>query len=240
MDIEIRDQLLDLNRKFYQTFAHQFSATRQRLQPGVLRILDLVSSQESVLDLGCGNGELAKELLRRNHEGFYIGVDSNPEFLKIARQNLPVVDSITLLHRDLSTASWDAGLPDQQIDLILAFAVLHHIPSAGLRQQVINKINSLSAPSGRFIHSQWQFLNSLRLRERVQPWEKIGLQADQVEAGDYLIDWRGGGQGLRYVHVFEPEELESLAADAGYQIVETFASDGDGGNLGLYQIWKRV
>lgn len=240
MDNEVRDQLLDLNRKFYQTFTHQFSATRQRLQPGVLRVLDLVSSQENVLDLGCGNGELAKELLRRDHEGRYIGLDSNQDFLKIARQNLPEVNSITFLQMDLSLPTWDAELPLQQFNLILAFAVLHHIPSARLRQRVISKISSLSAPRGRFIHSQWQFLNSPRLRERVQPWEKIGLLADQVEAGDYLIDWRGGGHGLRYVHVFEPEELESLAADAGYQIVETFASDGDGGNLGLYQIWKRV
>jgi hypothetical protein len=31
--------LLDLNRQFYQTFAIPFSATRHRLQPGVLRIL---------------------------------------------------------------------------------------------------------------------------------------------------------------------------------------------------------
>ena len=240
MDNEIRDQLLDLNRKFYQTFAHQFSATRQRLQPGVIRILDLVSNQESVLDLGCGNGELAKELLRRNHEGLYIGVDSNPDFLKIARQNLPEDSSIVLLQKDLTTPAWNDELPVGQFDLILAFAVLHHIPSAGLRQQVISKISSLSAPGGRFIHSQWQFLNSLRLRERVQPGEKIGIQSDQVEAGDYLIDWRSGGQGLRYIHVFEPKELESLASDAGYKIAETFASDGEGGNLGLYQIWKRV
>jgi SAM-dependent methyltransferase len=240
VDINIRDQLLDLNRKFYQTFAHQFSATRQRLQPGVLRILDLVSSQESVLDLGCGNGELGKELLRRNHEGPYIGVDSNPEFLKIARKDLPEVRSITLLQNDLSTPYWDVELPVKQFDLILAFAVLHHIPSAGLRQQVLSKISSLSASGGRFIHSEWQFLNSPRLRDRVQPWEKIGLKSDQVEAGDYLIDWRQGGLGLRYIHVFEPGELESLAADAGFKIMETFASDGEGGNLGLYQIWKRV
>ena len=33
-------RLLDLNRQFYQAFALPFSATRQRLQPGVLRILE--------------------------------------------------------------------------------------------------------------------------------------------------------------------------------------------------------
>ncbi len=240
VDEKVRDQLVNLNRTFYQTFAHQFSATRQRLQPGVLRILDQISNQENVLELGCGNGELGKELFRRGHESLYIGLDSNPDFLDIAQRNLPNKSSAILLQKDLSDPSWDNELQSKQIDLILAFAVLHHIPSTKLRQELIGKISSLSSPGGRFMHSVWQFLNSPRLRERIQPWEKIGLNSNQVEPGDYLIDWRQGGQGLRYIHVFEIEELAALAEYAGFAIIETFTSDGEGGNLGLYQIWKRV
>lgn len=235
-----RDQLIGLNRTFYQTFAHQFSATRQRLQPGVIRILNQISSQESVLDLGCGNGELGKELFIRGHKGPYVGLDSNADLLKIARENLPKVSSVSLIQKDLSSPSWDTDLPIKQYDIILAFAVLHHIPGTALRKQVIEKIRSLSVPDGRFIHSEWQFLNSPRLRKRIQPWEKVGLNSDQVEAGDFLIDWRRGGQGFRYVHLFDVRELESLAIATGFTILETFSSDGEGGNLGLYQIWKRV
>ena len=54
--------LLNLNRTFYQTFAEEFSSTRQRLQPGVMRIARQFSNQENILDLGCGNGQLAKYL----------------------------------------------------------------------------------------------------------------------------------------------------------------------------------
>jgi SAM-dependent methyltransferase len=235
-----RDQLIDLNRTFYQTFAHEFSATRQRLQPGVLRILNQITSQESVLDLGCGNGELGKELFIRGHKGPYVGLDSNADLLKIARGNLPELSSVSLIQKNLTSPSWDTDLPVKQYDIILAFAVLHHIPGAALRQQLIEKIKSLSVPDGRFIHSEWQFLNSPRLRKRIQPWDKVGLNLDQVEAGDFLIDWRQGGQGFRYVHHFDIRELESLAVDTGFKILETFSSDGEGGNLGLYQIWKRV
>jgi SAM-dependent methyltransferase len=240
MEDEVRDQLINLNRRFYQTFAQQFSATRQRLQPGVLQVIDLISSQHNVLDLGCGNGQLGSELKSRRHDGIYIGLDSNPDFLEIAHEKLSGEKSVILHENDLTTISWDEDLPVKHFDIILAFAVLHHIPSAELREQLVNKIKSLSIPGGQFVHSEWQLLNSPRLRERIQPWEKVGLEPNQVEEGDYLVDWRHGGHGLRYVHVFSDKELDVLARKSGFRIVESFRSDGEGGKLGLYQIWKGV
>ncbi|UCF28390.1 MAG: class I SAM-dependent methyltransferase [Chloroflexota bacterium] len=240
MEAEIRDQLINLNRTFYQTFAKEFSATRQRLQSGVLRILEKISIRDEVLDLGCGNGQLASELRSMGHKGHYVGLDSNSDLLEIARQKLSGEGSVSLLERDLTASSWEDELPTENFDFILAFAVLHHIPSLELRQQLVKKIRKLSAPDGWFIHSEWQLLNSTRLQKRILPWENVGLNPEQVETGDYLIDWRHGGQGLRYVHVFSEQELESLAQESGFQIVETFLSDGEGGKLGLYQIWKGV
>ena len=111
VDDKTAARLLDLNRKFYQTFALQFSATRQRLQPGVMHVLDQISSLENVLDLGCGNGELGKELLRREHQCYYIGLDSSVEFLKIAQENLHQKTSIAFLQKDLSNPTWDQDLP---------------------------------------------------------------------------------------------------------------------------------
>lgn len=232
--------LIDLNRTFYQTFAEEFSATRQRLQPGVLRILDQVSGLEQILDLGCGNGGLAEELNSRGHQGIYIGLDSNRELLKMAREGIPDSSSFTFLERDLTHPDWDQDLPRGGFDLIIAFAVLHHVPGTRLRRQILEKIRALIAAEGRFVHSAWQFTNSPRLRDRIQPWEKAGLQASQVDPGDYLVDWRLGGEGLRYIHLFDHSELEILAQQTGFEIVNIFSSDGEGGSLGLYQIWKSV
>lgn len=240
MDANIVSRLLDINREFYQTFALQFSISRQRLQPGVLRILDQISNQATILDLGCGNGELAKELRSRHHQGAYIGLDSNDNLLSIARENIPPTPSMKFLLRDLSFPDWHIDLPIDKFDFVLAFAVFHHIPSKELRHQIIEKVRTLLFSGGRFIHSEWQFLNSPRLLARLQPWEKAGITAQQVESGDYLIDWRQGGYGLRYVHHFEAQELDELANQTGFKIVETFNSDGKGRNLGLYQIWEVV
>jgi (p)ppGpp synthase/HD superfamily hydrolase len=95
----------------------------------------------------------------------------------------------------------------------------------------------LLKPEGRFIHSNWQFLNSEKLKSRIQPWEAAAISSAKVDAGDYLLDWRSGGTGLRYVHHFTEEELSQLAQTSGFRIVESFYSDGGNHKLGLYQIW---
>ncbi|MCU0488883.1 MAG: hypothetical protein MUE67_08035 [Anaerolineales bacterium] len=68
----------------------------------------------------------------------------------------------------------------------------------------------------------------------------MDLQASQVDPGDYLMDWRAGGQGLRYVHLFSEKELAELAGKSGFKIDDSFFSDGESNNLGLYQVWSAV
>jgi tRNA (uracil-5-)-methyltransferase TRM9 len=231
-------RLLDLNRQFYQTFALPFSATRQRLQPGVLRLLGPISYASSLLDLGCGNGELAHQLARQGYTRAYTGLDFSSTLLEQAFAGQP--PNFRFLQADLSNSDWDASLHGERYDAILAFAVLHHFPGMDFRLQMLRKVKSLLAPGGQFIHSEWQFLNSPRLRARVQPWEAIGLSAGDVDLGDHLLDWRQGGKGLRYVHHFSEAELEQLAGLAGFEVAETFLSDGENHRLGLYQVWKAM
>jgi len=130
--------------------------------------------------------------------------------------------------------------------LITAFAVLHHIPSHELRINILKTVHQLLKPGGLFILSNWQFLNSEKLKGRIQPWEAAaisqpalsGVEVSEVDEGDYLLDWRSGGEGLRYVHHFSEDELQGLAEATGFQVEETYYSDGEGGNLGLYQLWR--
>lgn len=240
VDAKTAAQLLDLNRRFYQNFAPQFSKTRQRLQPGVQRILQTVPSSANIIEAGCGNGELARALVRRGHEGIYVGIDFSEELLAEARKMPANGMQVHFIQADLSEAGWEARLPVKRFDFALAFAVLHHIPGVELRRQLLHVIHALLVPGGRLIHSEWQFLNSPRLVSRIQPWAKAGLSAGEVDPGDYLLDWRRGGTGFRYVHLFSVDELDELAAETGFEILETFYSDGETGNLGLYQVWKRV
>lgn len=228
-------QLLRLNREFYQTLAAPFAQTRARLQRGVLRALRDLDSEASVLDLGCGSGTLARELARRGHCGPYLGLDSSRALLEEARRSsLP--DHFRLELADFSEARWQANV-NGLFAAIFAFAVLHHIPGGERRLRLARELRALLHTDGAVTLSTWNFLSSDRLRSRIQPWESVGLTREDVDPDDYLLDWRPGGPGLRYVHHFSQEELRRLAADAGFEVREAWRSDGEGGRLGLYQRW---
>jgi tRNA (uracil-5-)-methyltransferase TRM9 len=214
-----------VNESFYQTFAAEFSATRERLQPGVLRALEMIPPGANILDLGCGNGEFARQLFLHSHQGLYLGLD---------------------LAADLNEADWTSRLHTAfptlppTFDRILAFAVLHHIPGAGQRLSLVRAAGDLLPLRGIWIVSVWDFLASERLRGRILPWESAGLNPADVEPGDSLIEWRRGGSGQRYVHHFTPESLSELAIEGGFSVLETYRSDGENGRLGLYQVWQRI
>ena len=68
----------------------------------------------------------------------------------------------------------------------------------------------------------------------------MGILDDEVDEWDYLLDWRRDGEGLRYVHYFTEEQLAELAAETGFAVAESFYSDGESGDLGLYQVWEKM
>ncbi len=245
MDKTTIKTLIRLNQQFYQTFAEQFSATRQQIQPGVRNVIRQMPPESLILDLGCGNGKLWQGLVENGFQGQYVGLDFSSELLAVAAQqasetiaSIPATSPPLFLQADLTENGWQSNVPQPAYDFVLAFAVLHHLPGEFNVIQLLRQIQQILAHGGKFIFSVWQFLNSPRLRARIQDWSEIGLNADQVEQGDYLLDWRQGGQGFRYVHHYSAQELEGLASRCGFVCTETYLSDGKGGNLSLYQTWQ--
>lgn len=246
MKKETATNLIALNREFYNRFGASFSATRHRLQPGVKKILDSLDGDEKILDLGCGNGELARALAKRGHRGSYLGLDFSLPLLREAesppaRISRPREFPAKFMEVDLTKLSviGNQSLLTDNWSLITAFAVFHHIPGNELRLNLLKAVHQLLSERGRFILSNWQFLSSNRLKARIKPWEAAAIDPSEVDAGDYLLDWRSGGEGLRYVHQFAAEELSALAEQSGFRVHDSFLSDGEGGNLGLYQVWEK-
>lgn len=239
MDSATAARLIQLNKDFYTRFGDSFSATRHRIQPGARRILEMLKGDESILDLGCGNGEFIRELAKRGHRGSVLGADFSLPLLREAESQPEgfLAKFVEVDLTELSVNSHQLAVPDHW-SLVTCFAVLHHIPSTELRLNILRAVRQLLKPDGQFIHSNWQFLNSEKLKGRIKAWGDVSISPSEIDAGDYLLDWRSGGEGIRYVHHFSESELGELARAAGFQVAESFSSDGETGNLGLYQVWK--
>lgn len=250
MDAETVRRLIELNRAFYEDFGASFAATRRRVQDGARRALALLPDApgQRWLDLGCGSGSLALEWLTAGRQSGYLGLDFSTALLAEARAALngqPGAERVSFAQADLSSPAWAAEVAGG-LHGALAFAVLHHLPSVELRARLLGEMRRLLAPEGWFVLSVWQFQHSPRLAARVQPWALAGLDESDLEAGDTLLDWRQPAPaqperaGLRYVHLFSSAELGELAARTGFRVTAEYASDGQGGRLGLYQIWQRI
>lgn len=244
-------QLLDINYQFYQTFGGAFAATRRRVQPGIRKVLERIQPNGCWLDLGCGSGALAQLWIQQKRSGCYHGLDFSAVLLSEAQElvsgeSIPNDLDIIFLEADLLSDTWHFDLPRKQYDGVMSFAAMHHIPGFETRLRLVQMVRNLLPVGGLFIHSNWQFQHSPRLLARVQAWSQIGIDPQTLEDGDTLLDWRYtlAGQkeqvGYRYVHRFSQDEFEQLAKASGFQIDEVFESDGDGGRLGFYQIWKAI
>jgi len=249
MKDKIVERLRRLNQEFYQSFSRSFSLTRQRVQPGVRKIINRFKNGEKWLDIGCGNGNLAVELLKSGWGGTYLGIDFSEELVQIAREKpshhvSKSQTKIDFLAIDILYSDWIKNLPDLLWDGIVMLAVLHHIPGFQERRKILQSIRGILPTGSPLFLSVWQLQNSPRLLQRIQPWSEIGLDESQVETGDVLMDWRAqksaGDEkpGYRYVHLFTEEELDQLATETGFHVMDRFYSDGKEGNLALYEEWE--
>jgi trans-aconitate methyltransferase len=102
---------------------------------GILSYLD-PKSGETILDLGCGTGDLTNEIFLSGAK--VIGVDSSNEMIPAARSKFPGIEFHQMDARYLEF--------DIQFDAIFSNAVLHWIPQKGM---VIEKMYSVLKENGR-------------------------------------------------------------------------------------------
>lgn len=236
MKTSIVQRLFDLNREFYDSFAGEFSVSRAKLQPGVVKTLEILKGLEPFLDVGCGNARVGFHLAKErdlNEGTFYVGVDFSKKLLSSLG---PPPKGVELLAVELGENKWADGLKGQfsPFKSAICLAVLHHLPGRESRLALLKKVKGLIAPEGRFILSVWQFLHVPSLAAKIRPWEEAGFSEEDMDRGDILMTWGQNDRGRRYVHHFEEGELQDLLREAGFAPLNSWRSDGRTGDLGLY------
>lgn len=94
----------------------------------------------SVVDVGCGPGQLTPVLQARWPTAWIVGVDSSPEMITAARAAAD--DHVQYVEADVTT--WG---PDGQVDLIVSNALFQWVPD---QLDVIRRLAGHVAPGGAF------------------------------------------------------------------------------------------
>ncbi|MBP7998417.1 MAG: class I SAM-dependent methyltransferase [Chloroflexi bacterium] len=231
MNETIAQQLLALNRSFYDQVAEPFAQSRARPQPGFNLLLEhLPRPCPHLLELGCGEGRFGRFLLDRQAITAYTGIDFSAPLLAKAAALTPG----TFLERDISQPGSLEGVGS--FTAIACLAVLQHIPGRENRVRLLREIGRHLGERGRVVLSSWQFQTSQRQQRKIVEWATIGLDQSDIEADDYLLTWQRGGTALRYVCLINADETVALAAAAGLTCLHQFRSDGKEGDLSLYSI----
>jgi len=216
-----------INQHFYATIADDFDATRQQPWQGWQRLLEALPAAAEplrVLDVACGNGRLGA-FLGQQRPIVYHGLDSNPALLAHAQASaqawpFPASFGLCDLVQDGLPAS-AALVQGHPPDLIACFGFLHHVPSLAARLAFIGQLAALGPRLLAF--STWRFAEFDKYRQRfVPPPPDL---ADDLEAGDTLLDWRRGAHALRYCHASDDAEQTLLEQASALPLLARYRAD---------------
>jgi len=156
------------------------------LQAGVLD-LACAHGDETVADIGCGNGAYLAELARRGHAGRVLGVDLSAGMLSAARRRAPAA----------ALATGDAAalpLRDRAADLTLSAHMLYHVPDPGAAARELRRI---TRPGGTVLvvlndHDHLRELRDLmtaalqNIGSQPMPWQRMRLDHGQDLLGSHF------------------------------------------------------
>jgi trans-aconitate 2-methyltransferase len=117
----------------------KFKAERARPFFDLLAQLEGISPK-TVVDLGCGTGELTNELAKKWPQAHVLGIDSSPEMLEKAR---PFASA----HLRFELYEMESWAPEEPVDLLFSNAAFHWLRP---HEEQMRRLASCVAPGGTF------------------------------------------------------------------------------------------
>ena len=156
-----------------------------------------LSGNESVLDIGCGDGKVSAELARRVPRGEVVGCDSSPQMIEMARAVFPPADNPTLSFQLMDAR---ALVFEERFDIAFSNATLHWVKD---QRAVLRGVARGLRPGGRLLFQMGGRGNG----------EEIFAVANLMTAAP---EWRAFFDGFEYPWGFyAPKEYEAWCAEAG-------------------------
>lgn len=148
-----------------------------------------------------------------------------------------------VVHALVKRENLSAQLQAPACDMVVAFGFMHHVPTHELRARVLQMLVDKTRPGGIVAVSFWCFMRDEGLAARAyttheQAIDELAIDAEQLDAGDYLLGWKNLPGAWRYCHNFEEDEIEKLVDTLGARVhlIDQFSADGRSGNLNTYVV----
>ena len=153
--ISNKQKTIDSYNENANDFAKKFDALDARSED-IKYVFSLVSKPHpSVLEIGCGNGRDAEEIIKKTIN--YIGIDISKNLLDIARTKVPCAKFYL---EDIETFSFS-----HSIDIIFAFASLLHISKDSLRIILVKAYTALNEGGIMYISLKYADVYSEVIKE---------------------------------------------------------------------------
>jgi trans-aconitate 2-methyltransferase len=177
-----------------------------------LALLEL-KGNERILDIGCGNGKITREIAARVPQGSVLGVDASADMIAFAASHLDGAPNLEFLVADVR------HLPFQhEFDLVVSFNALHWIPEQG---QALDSIRSAmkSTDLGQSDLGQSGVAQSGVAQLRLVP------RGERKSLENVLEETRLSPRWIRYFENFRdpylhltPEQYEAVAEEHGLHV----------------------
>ena len=141
-----------------------------------------MGDETDFLEIGCGNGEVAK-CIARTYRGRVTGIDVDPEQVKIARENDDDIPHLKFLEAD----STDLPFEDESFNVVLSFGVLHHIRNW---RDALGEIKRVLRDGGYFVYADLVYPEAITKMDSSSGYS-FGLTTVNVDEIESLLEKNG-------------------------------------------------
>jgi len=128
MKKETANKIIAMSSAGYDKIAKDFSQSRNYIWEEMEIAEGFINDKDRVLDIGCGNGRFFKIVKKKNAN--YVGIDNSEKLLEIAR------DKYGAEAKFITTDATSLPFQNNSFDIVVSFAILHHIPSKGFQKNL--------------------------------------------------------------------------------------------------------
>lgn len=180
--MKLKQQVINHYNRIYSRKQHQPAnlTSQWARQKEINNILNLVKETDTVLDLGCGNGEVSLLIAKKAKK--VIGIDIAEQAIKQAKKNQrkAKINNCCFIQGDIEKIKLAS-----QADFILALGIFEHITNLDV---ILKKISLQLKPAGRLYFHVWnqeslvfRFKKTFGILNKNKPFKRSFYKQKTVE-----------------------------------------------------------